>query len=227
MLGNKRAEGVFIVAVFVNILAYYISFVAVHAKRNDIYFLYLHVPPAWVCYMAFTISLVSSIMFLVKHKRSYDVIAENAAIIGLLFGAIALLIGSIWAKLAWGSFWNWDPRETATLILWLVYMGYVVLKLSIENAEKRATIGAVYNIFAFSTVPLSYLSVEFGFSQHQSASEVLPQMSEVVKSALIFDLFAVTLLFIALMLLIWEVKSLEERADMLSIAVSGGVRDDI
>ena len=201
-------------AILASILAYFFSFVFVKAERSDIYFLYLHVPAAWVCYLAFSISLTGSVAFIAKRSPRSDIIAENSAILGLLFGAIALIVGSLWAKVAWNAYWNWDPRETTTLILWLAYAGYLSLKLSIENEEKRALIGAVYNIFAFSTIPLSYLSVNLWFSWHPKTSEV--SMSLPVITALLINLLSATLLFALLLLMLNEMRILERRIDMIS-----------
>ena len=205
-------------AILASILAYFFSFVFVKAERSDIYFLYLHVPAAWVCYLAFSISLAGSVAFIAKRSPRSDIIAENSAILGLLFGAIALIVGSLWAKVAWNAYWNWDPRETTTLILWLAYAGYLSLKLSIENEEKRALVGAVYNIFAFSTIPLSYLSVNLWFSLHPKTSAV--SMSLPVISALLINLLSATLLFALLLLMLNEMRILERRIDMILVASS-------
>ena len=128
------------------------------------------------------------------------------------------MVGSLWAKVAWNAYWNWDPRETTTLILWLAYAGYLSLKLSIENEEKRALVGAVYNIFAFSTIPLSYLSVNLWFSLHPKTSAV--SMSLPVISALLINLLSATLLFALLLLMLNEMRILERRIDMILVASS-------
>jgi heme exporter protein C len=110
-----------------SVVASYAAYVWIppEATMGDLYrIVYLHVPVAWVCYLAFALSLVASIAFLTKRKHAYDRVAEVSAILGLVYGAIALVSGSIWAKAAWGSYWNWDPRETTTLILWIAYAGY-------------------------------------------------------------------------------------------------------
>ena len=87
-----------------------------------------------------------------------DIRAESAARLGTIFCILATVTGSILAKNTWGSYWNWDPRETTTLILWFAYLGYFLLRMSIENPERRASSAAVFNILAFLTVPLSYMS---------------------------------------------------------------------
>ena len=122
---------------------------------------YLHVPVAWVAYLALGLSLIGSIAYLRTRNTKFDLLAEVTAVLGVLFASLTLVLGSIWANVAWGTYWNWDPRETTTLVLWISYAGYLALRSSIENVGKRAVIPAIYNIFAFSTVPLSYISVVY------------------------------------------------------------------
>jgi heme exporter protein C len=88
-----------------------------------------------------------------------------------VYGVVTLVSGSVWANAAWGIYWNWDPRETTTLILWLAYLGYFFLRMSVENPERRASVAAAYNALAFLTVPLSYLSFIIWPSLHPRLSE--------------------------------------------------------
>jgi len=158
-----------LITVAVNIIASYAALVASPSEvhMGDLYrIFYIHMPVAMICYLTLGISVLTSIAYLVKRNVIYDRLAEVSAILGLIYGAVVLVTGSIWANAVWGVYWNWDPRETATLILWIAYMGYISLRLSIENIEKRASIGAVYNILAFATVPLSYLSFILWQSLH-------------------------------------------------------------
>jgi heme exporter protein C len=92
-------------------------------------------------------------MYLRKRDLIYDHSAEAASAIGFLFCVLATVTGSIWAKMSWGSFWNWDPRETSIFILLLIYAAYFALRSAIEIPERKATLAAVYSLFAFITVP--------------------------------------------------------------------------
>src|SRR4030067_3141302 len=106
----------------VNILAIYTALVVAPPEEHlgeSYSIFYVHVPSAWVGYLAFGVALISSILFLIKRKKSFDALAYSAIYIGLVYVAAALITGSIWAKVAWGEYWNWDPRQTATLVLWL------------------------------------------------------------------------------------------------------------
>jgi heme exporter protein C len=214
------------IAVAVSVVASYAAFVWVpsEATMGDLYrIVYLHVPAAWVCYLAFSISLFASIIFLAKREHAYDRGAEVSAILGLAYGAIALISGSIWAKAAWGSYWNWDPRETTTLILWIAYAGYIAIKHSIGEVEKRAVIGAVYNILAFSTIPLSYLSIMLLPSLHpQIATPTEIFMTSPMIATLFLSLIAASLFFVYLLITAFTVWSLEDRLNAL-IYEKGGV----
>ncbi len=214
------------IAVAVSVIASYAAYVAAppEATMGDLYrILYTHVPAAWVCYLAFSLSLFASILFLAKRKHAYDRTAEVSAILGLVYGAIALISGSIWANATWGSYWNWDPRETTTLILWIAYAGYISVKYSIGEVEKRAVIGAVYNILAFSTIPLSYLSITLLPTLHpQIATPTAIFMTPLMIIILFLNLIAASLFFVYLLITASTVGSLEDRVNAL-IYEKGGV----
>jgi heme exporter protein C len=114
---------------------------------------YYHIPQAWVCVIAFAVSTVFSIRYLIKRQIVEDDRAATAARLGLIFCILATITGSVFAKVTWGSFWNWDPRETSIFVLLLIYGAYFALRSAIEVEERRATLSAVYSIFAFVTVP--------------------------------------------------------------------------
>ena len=115
--------------------------------------LYFHVPMAWITVLAFLLSAVYSILYLKNKQIRFDQHAEAANQLGILFAVLATVTGSIWAKMAWGSFWNWDPRETSIFILLLIYAAYFALRSAIEQEDRRAALSAVYSILAFVTVP--------------------------------------------------------------------------
>ena len=184
---------------------------------GDLYrILYVHLPAAWVCYLAFTISMVCSLLYLRRREPRYDTFAEVSAVLGLLFGAVALVTGSIWAESAWGTYWNWDPRETTTLVLWVAYLGYLTLKLSLENEERRAVVGSVYNILAFVTVPLSYFSLQMLPTLHpQIVSGSGIALTPPMILALVLNVVSATVLFAYLLGAASAVKALERRVDAL------------
>lgn len=208
------------IAVALSVVASYAAYVsAVHAQRGDIYFLYVHVPAIVVCYLAFSLSLFASIAFLAKRRHAYDRTAEVSAILGLIYGAVALIAGAVWAKSTWGAYWTWNPKQTITLILWIAFMGYISIKLSIGNVEKRALIGAVYNMLAFSLIPLNLLSANLWWSPHSSPSEV--SMTFPVTVSLLLNLIAASLFFVYLLITTSTVWSLEDRVNVLSYEKGG------
>jgi heme exporter protein C len=201
------------------IAASYLAFVFAppEATMGELYrILYIHLPSALVCYLAFTLSMVSSVLFLRRRERRYDTLAEVSAWLGLLFGAVTLVTGSIWANAAWGTYWNWDPRETTTLVLWVAYLGYVTLKMSLENEERRAVVGSVYNILAFVTVPLSYFSLQLLPTLHpQVVSGSGIGLTPPMTLALALNVVSATVLFAYLLGAMSTVHDLEKRVETL------------
>src|SRR5690606_31630953 len=111
--------------------------------------IFYHVPTWFAMMFIMGVSLVFSIMNLNTSKVKYDIAADNAAHVGLLFAAIGLATGSVWARFTWGAWWVSDPRLNGAAIAVLIYLAYFILKSSVNDKEKAARLGAVYNIFAF------------------------------------------------------------------------------
>jgi heme exporter protein C len=112
-----------------------------------------HVPVSWMTVIAFLVSMWYGIRYLRKKDLEDDTKSAISAGLGLLFCILATTTGSVWAKFNWGSFWNWDPRETSIFVLLLVYGAYFALRSALDIEEKRASLSAVYGILAFVTVP--------------------------------------------------------------------------
>jgi heme exporter protein C len=115
--------------------------------------LFFHVPQAWVATLSFLISMIGSAVYLAKRKVKADYVALSAAELGFLFCVLATVTGSIFAKVTWGSFWNWDPRETSIVILLMIYGAYFALRSAISDPERSRVFAGVYSILAFVTVP--------------------------------------------------------------------------
>lgn len=114
--------------------------------------LYFHVTMWFGMFVLFTVSFVYAIKCLGSSSQEHDIISEEAAHVGLLFGTLGLITGSIWARYTWGSFWSNDPKELCAAIAWLIYMAYFVLRSSFTDIDKRSRVSAVYNVFAFVLV---------------------------------------------------------------------------
>ncbi len=141
--------------VFMSIMIYF-SF-ALPAPQQQIgessRIFYYHIPQAWICVIAFAMSMFYSIRYLQKKDLKYDDMAMIAAKLGFIFCVLATVTGAMFAKVTWGMYWNWDPRQTSIFILLLIYGAYFALRGAIDIEEKRAALSAVYSIFAFVTVP--------------------------------------------------------------------------
>lgn len=129
--------------------------------------LYFHIPAAWVTVLALGWSMLHSVLYLRRRKMEHDHQAAAAAEIGLLFCVLATVSGSLWAKAMWGSYWNWDPRETSIFFLLLVYAAYLALRSAIDEPERRARLAAIYSAVAFVSVPfLIFVVPRIYFSLH-------------------------------------------------------------
>jgi len=118
--------------------------------------LYFHVPIAWVSVLSFAVSAVASIIYLADKKKRYPMMEakfHNSSVIGMIFTVLTTITGSIWAKLMWGSYWNWDPRETSIVVLFLIYSAYFSLRSATVSNPNRGSLSAVYLILAMVTVP--------------------------------------------------------------------------
>lgn len=119
-----------------------------------------HVPMAMVAFIAFVMGMVSSILYLIKRKAKWDRGARASSAAGLLFTILATVTGAVWARFSWGTFWNWDPRQTSIFILLLIYFAYFILRSLLEDTEeKKARVAAVYNIIAGVSMPFLFFVV--------------------------------------------------------------------
>ncbi len=129
---------------------------------------YFHVPSAWIAFASFFIVFLSSIMILRNKGRNWDILALSAAEIGFLFTTIVLITGPLWAKPVWFIWWTWDIRLTSTLILWLIYAGYFLLREFVPEQTTRERLAAVIGILAFVDIPIIYFSIRLWRTQHPS-----------------------------------------------------------
>jgi len=115
--------------------------------------LYFHVPMSWISVLAFFMSMWYSIRYLKTKSIDYDIKSFSSAQLGFLFCILATATGSLWAKFNWGSFWNWDPRQTSIFVLLMIYGAYFALRSAIDTPEQKAKLSSVYSIIAAVTVP--------------------------------------------------------------------------
>ncbi|MBF6593171.1 MAG: cytochrome c biogenesis protein CcsA [Thermaceae bacterium] len=175
--------------------------------------LYLHVPMAWLCYLAIFGTLAYSVAYLVRRNPHYDRVAAVSAEIGLLFSALTVLTGALWGRPTWGVYWTWEPRLTTFAILIAVYVGYFIVRSAIEDPELRANASAAIGILGSINVPISYMSVKWWRSLHQTQTIDLTtgkvNMEPSMLLALMVNLLAFTLLYFAFMRLRGQIARYE------------------
>ena len=160
--------------------------------------MYLHVPSVWVAYLAFAVVLVASIVYLVRRAESADRLAHASAEVGVLFTGLTIATGSIWGKPTWGTWWTWDARLTTVSILFVMYLGYLLLRGMIEDRERGARFAAVLGIVAAFNIPLVHFSVIWWRTLHQPPSLMKPgpgAMPGIIVAALLVNFAAFTLLY--------------------------------
>ena len=129
---------------------------------------YFHVPIAIMSFLAFFVVFIGSIGYLIKQTPKWDAIAHASAEVGVVFVTLALLTGMIWARPVWNTWWTWEPRLTTTMILWLIYVAYLMVRSYAPSQSKGAVYGAVVGIVGFVDVPIVYYSVVWWRSIHPS-----------------------------------------------------------
>ena len=137
---------------------------------------YPHLSCAISTFLACFICFVASIGYLGRRTPGWDDLASSAAKVAVELCTIVLITGMIWGRSAWGRWWTWSPRLTFSLVLWLLYAVYLLIRGSVESPQRRALIGAVYGVIAFLDVPLVWLSVRLMPDIHPTSVTLVPAM---------------------------------------------------
>ena len=164
---------------------------------------YVHVPSAWISYLAYTVVLIGSIAYLRTGSQRWDLLAHSSAEVGVVFTSITLVSGMLWARPVWGAYWVWDPRLTLTLVLFLIYVGYLVVR-TVSESSRSGRIAAVIGIAGYAVVPLVHFSVEWWRGHHPARTVVNPsegpQLPPEMLAMMLYMLGVFTLLFVLLLL---------------------------
>jgi len=172
--------------------------------------MYVHVPSAWAAFVAFFITFCGSISYLITRRQKHDLLAASAAEVGVVLTGLTLVLGSIWGRPTWGVWWTWDPRLTSTLILFLIFAGYLALRSFTDDDDKRGRWSAAVGIFGALNVPVVYMSVQWWRTIHQiqsTPSTVDPEY------ALGLRLNAFAFLFLMIVFVAWRLHAaVRERA---------------
>jgi heme exporter protein C len=178
--------------------------------------MYIHVPAAWLAYLAFTVTAIASLLWLVPRTRSttWDLLAGASAEVGVLFTGLTLAMGSIWGKPIWGSWWEWDARLTTTAVLFFLYLGYLALRRAGGGPDQRAKRSAIAALIAFVDVPIVHFSVNWFQTLHQQGTVFNQKMhvdiSGTMATTLVLSVVAFTLLYTYLVARRMELLNLEE-----------------
>ena len=174
---------------------------------------YLHIPVAWIALVGFLIVFIAGVAYLKTRRILWDMVGSTAAELGLLFTTLFLLTGSIWGKAEWGVWWTWEPRLTSSLVLWVIYVGYLLLRAYITGPEQKARYAAVFGIIGFIDVPIVILTLFVSRSLHPGSSDFKPNVPILVAGVIAFSLLFLTLMIFRLRLKEdeYEVAKLKER----------------
>jgi heme exporter protein C len=178
--------------------------------------MYMHVPAAWLAYLAYGITSLASVLWLIPRTRSitWDLLAGASAEVGVLFTGLTLAMGSIWGRPIWGVWWAWDARLTTTAVLFFLYLGYLALRRAGGSPEQRAKRSAIAALVAFVDVPVVHFSVNWFTTLHQKGtvfnSKMQVQIGGTMAFTLLLAVVAFTLLYAYLVIRRMELMTLEE-----------------
>jgi len=145
---------------------------------------YYHAPSAWTAFLLFTVNFVASVVYLIRRSVKADILALVTAEVGVVFCTVVLVTGPLWARPVWGIWWTWDVRLTSTLVLWLIYVSYLMLR-RFSSSGQTPLMAAVLAVFGALDVPLVYFSIRFFRTQHPQpviggGGSIDPKMLQVV-----------------------------------------------
>ena len=188
---------------------------------------YFHVGSAWVGLVGFVLAAVSGIVYLVTKDMKWDRIEVAAVEVSTMFFFITILLGSIWARPAWNTWWTWDPRLTTAAVTELIYIAYFMLRAGMEDPEKRARFGAVYALLGGLSAPITFMVIRLFRTIHpvvvgnqSAAAQGGFDMSSNMLTAMFVAIGAFTLIFIDLMWHRVRMGDLEEKVEQLKLKVS-------
>jgi len=224
LFGRIRLVFILISAVLVlNGIFLAMIWVPPHETMGDVQrIFYFHVASAWIAYLAFIGTFITSIVYMKTKDLKWDNWAVSSAEIGVVFTTLAILTGPMWARAVWEVFWRWeDLKLLMTLVLWLVFIAYLALRANVQSRRTKATVAAVFSIIGMLCIPLSFAANRIWTQYHPTviASDQGDIVTEGMLPALIVAVFAMTFLYIALLLLRVGAANLQDRADELKLKV--------
>jgi heme exporter protein C len=188
---------------------------------------YFHIGTAWVGLMGFVIAAIAGIVHLITHDLKWDRVELAAVEVSLVFFFITIVLGSIWARPAWNTWWTWDPRLTTAAITELIYVAYFMLRQGIEDPERRARFGAVYTLLGGISAPITFMVIRLFRTIHpvvigsqSAAAQGGFSMTSDMKVAFFFALFAFTVIFIDLFWHRIRLGGLQDKVEQIKLKVT-------
>jgi heme exporter protein C len=185
---------------------------------------YYHVATAWVGMLGFMAAGVAGVVYLRKNDLKWDIVSLSAVEISLVFFFITIIMGSIWARPVWNTWWTWDVRLTTATIIELVYAAYLLLRQGIEDPDRRARFGAVYTLVGFISVPLTFISIRFlrtihpvVFGSSDPGAEGSFPMTSPMRTTFIFSLITFSFIFVTLLWHRIRLGQLAEKVEQLRL----------
>ena len=179
---------------------------------------YIHMGCNLGAFAGFLLSVVGSVVYLVKRDLDWDRVAQAAIEVGLVFGLGTVVTGMFWAKPTWNTYWTWDPRLTTSTITVLVYIAYMLFRNGVDNRRTRARFGSIYAILAFLSVPLTFFSARFFRSIHPvvfgnenpDAQGSFAIGAQTMQQTLLFSIIGFCVLFSVLVIFRWRQLRMED-----------------
>lgn len=195
-------------------------------QKTGVRILYIHVPSAWLAYLAFGVTGLASAAYLWKRTRNlqWDRLAGASAEVGVLFMGITLVSGSLWGRITWGTYWEWDSRLTTTAFLFVTYIGYLAVRDLGGTHQQRARRSAVMALLAVLEVPLVHYSVKWWRPLHQNETVEGGKLSGLMLFTLFVGLVAFTLLYAWLVIHRQRVIALADQVDDRGLDVALAAR---
>jgi heme exporter protein C len=188
---------------------------------------YFHIGTAWVGLLGFLFAAITGIMYLVTKNLKWDRAEVAAVEVSLVFFFITIVLGSIWARPVWNTWWTWDPRLTTAAVTELIYIAYFMLRQGIEDPERRARFGAVYTLLGGISAPITFMVIRLFRSIHpviignsSAAAQGGFDMTADMKVAFFFALFAFTVIFVDLFWHRIRLGNLQDTVEQLKLNVS-------
>jgi heme exporter protein C len=185
--------------------------------------MYVHVPAAWMTFLAFFVVLVFSVRYLWKRRESDDLLAASAAEVGATFNGLTLMLGMIWGRPAWGVWWVWDARLTSTLVLFLIFVGYLALRAFVDDPDQKARWSAAVGAIGALNVPIVYMSVKWWRTLHQPPSSPAT-LDPAYTMGLRLNAIALLLVMIYFIRKRYEIARLERSVEHMAEAAAMGGR---